>query len=209
MTRSMHTQRAARAGLTLIEVMVASAILSLLALVLMSATVPLSRVSSEAAIAQDMDRTAARVLAQLRRELRQTGWLNTAARFGETALDQEGEILNGSNQLMFQMRTGPADADWTSTVTIARAAGSPGSYRGVPSTLSPNARYRVTRAQNGLETVLAEDVYDLSFLMNSGEEFIQVTLVLLRPDPNWTGGTPPPPIIRRYVERIELMNHKQ
>lgn len=195
-------------GLTMVEVMVSSAILAVLALIVMTATVPLSKVSSEAAVAQDMDRTAARVMAELRRELRQSGYLGTDARFGETALNQEGEILNGSSQLMFQMRMGPDDTDWSSTVSVALAPGSPSTYTGVPASVSPNTRNRLMRQQNGLATVLAEDVYQLGFLMNSGEEFLQVTLVLLRPNPNWTGGTPPPPIVRRYVERIELMNHK-
>lgn len=195
-------------GLTMVEVMVSSAILAVLALIVMAATVPLSKVSSEAAVAQDMDRTAARVMAELRREFRQSGYLGTAAKFGETALNQEGEILNGSSQLMFQMRTGPDDTDWSSTVFVALSPGSPSVYTGVPASVSPNTRNRLVRQQNGLTTVLAEDVYQLGFLMNSGEEFVQVTLVLLRPNPNWTGGTPPPPIVRQYVERIELMNHK-
>ncbi|MCO5165362.1 MAG: hypothetical protein M9894_03215 [Planctomycetes bacterium] len=196
-----------RAGLTLLEVVVGSAILALLALVVMSATVPLSKVSSEAAIAHEMDRTASRVLADLRRELRQSGWQGGAAQFGQDAINGEAAVIAGTKKLTFRRRLGINTTDWSGDVVYERVA--VGSYTGVPATLSPSVRYRLRRAQGGQVTVLAENVYDVNFSMTTGSRSILIELVLLRPNPDWRGGTtPPPPIVRRYRESVQLMNPK-
>lgn len=196
-----------RTGLTLLEVMIGSTILAFLALTIMSATVPLSKVSSEAAVAHEMDRTAGRVLADLRRELRQSGWQASTAQFGDSDINQEAAVIAGTKRLTFKRRFGVNTTDWSANVVYERV--SVGSYTGVPASLSPSTRYRLRRTQNGQQTILAENVYDVNFSMTTGSRSILVDLVLLRPNPDWRGGTtPPPPIVRRYRESIQLMNPK-
>lgn len=192
-------------ALTLLEVIISATIVAFLALVMMAATVPMSSQSSEAAIAQDMDRTAARVLADLRRELRQSGYLEATAKFGKTTLGDGGITSPNAaqNQMIFAVRTDAGDTDWSTTITFAREDGDPSTYSGVPGTFN---RYKVVRTQNGLSTVIAEDVEDITFYHLQNDRFIHVELTLLRPNPNWTGSTPPPPIRRSYREDIEMMN---
>lgn len=193
-----------RAGLTIIEVVISSTILALIALAVGYATLPLSRASSEITILMDMDRTAANILDQVRRELRQSGWDGTVAAepamFGETALDDDG-LDDGGTQILFQRREGPTT--WSSSITYRRTTASPSVYTGVPGTIN---RYKVERVQNGLVTTIGEDVSNLTFARPAAGDTITVTLELTRPNPNWSGTTPPPAITKTYVDKVQFMN---
>lgn len=204
-------RRARTRGMTLLEIVVASAIVAFLALVIMSATVPLSTQSTSSAIAQDMDRTAARVLAMVRRDLRLTGYTEAdAARFGKDAIN-DGDLSSSPPKMTFQRRedmnsNGWAgdDTDWSTNVVYERVAGSPSVFSGVPGTIN---RYRLVRTHNGLQTVLAEDVEDVTFTVADGDRYVIIILRLLRPDTTWRGGTDvPDPIRREYREQVEMMN---
>jgi prepilin-type N-terminal cleavage/methylation domain-containing protein len=65
-------------GMSLIEIVVASAILSVLALAMLTATVSLTRSTNVATVALDLDRDADRFLAEFRREVRTSGYFKFA-----------------------------------------------------------------------------------------------------------------------------------
>jgi len=206
-------RRSGRRGLTLIEVVVSAAIVSLLVLAIAGATVPVSRANSEVSIALDMDRVAANVLEQLRREVRLSGRDSTDNhKFGETTLaDSTGTagLKDGGNSIIFQKREKP-DAQtnpWSTSIVYRRVGDSPSTFSGVPGTI---ARYRIEREQNSLTTVIAKDVSEFTLTYPSQGNSIIVSLTLTRPNPNWGNtGTPPDAIQKTYVDRIQLMNNPE
>jgi prepilin-type N-terminal cleavage/methylation domain-containing protein len=210
-------QQLGSAGMTLLEVVISAAILSVLALTMVYATIPVSRASSEVAIALDMDRTAASLMERMRRELRQSGFqveLTDRAMFG---LDAVGESPNGlntvQNKITFRIRTdmdlgdttqADFDANWSSDIVYERVLGSPAAYTGVP---TPTARYKVVRTEGGLDVTVCEDVSDFTIVRPAAGNSIIVTLALTRPNPNWNNsGTPPAAITRTYTDQIQYMN---
>lgn len=196
-----------RGGLTLVEVAVSIAILAMIALALMSATVPLTDASREQAIALDMDRQAGKFFAQLRRELRQSGQQADGADHVFSPASPFPSASTGPSSVgtVFQMRTGPEQSDWTSGVSYGLSASSPATFSGVPTTTS---RFKVSRGADGLTNDVIDDVKSLQFTRNDANS-VRVTLTLLRPAPKWTSGTPPPPIERTYNDVIQLMNRPE
>lgn len=186
---------AGRAGLTLLEVVISAAVLSLLALTMLAASNPLSRTTSESAIAFDMDRAAGKLLTQLRREVRQSGysWNPTTAQL----------VVTSPTSLRFRMRTGAGDdvaAAWSQEITYAL----------VPDGLFPGSgltRYKLQRTQGGLTVDALHDVKALAFELPTDAETLTITLTLAHAHPMWTGSTPPAPIMRRYEEQVQFLNH--
>ena len=192
----MHKQQ----GLTLIEVMVSAAILAVLALALLSSTIPLTDASREQAIALDMDRHAGKLFAELRREVRQSGM---------QANGQDHLFLPVVNNawgtlLRFEMRIGPDQDDWVTGVTYGTSTSNPAVFSGTPTTIP---RLKVWRGQNVLTNDLIDEVKLLQFRRPAAGT-LEVELTLLRPAPKWTGTTAPAPIERIYRDTIHIMNRR-
>lgn len=189
----MSAARAAgrRAGLTLVEVTISIAILGLLSVIVLSTTVPASQSAAETGVALDMDRVAQKLLAQLRRDLRRSGFSGGTARFGSTAVGTMTNLQTGagSQTLTLQVRTDVAT--WSGDIVW---------------TLSGSD---VRRTENGLTTSMTDGraggsvggVSDLRFLIPANDQVCDVTLVFTRVNPR-NGQT----ISRRYFDRVEMMN---
>lgn len=181
-------------GMTLLEVVISAAILAGLTLTLALAFVPMQRATTDGAVAQDMERLARKVLTEIRRELRSSG-------YNRTGVDQI--TLPSPNEIRFRKRRGPEETDWSAEITIARVAD--GTFTGVPGAIN---RYKVTRSEAGLAVDLAKDVSELTFERPAGSNTVIVRLELTRPNPHWTSGSPPPPFTRVYVDQVECLNQK-
>lgn len=194
----MRTLRTARTrGLSILEIVVSMAILAFMVLILMTATMPMTRASAETTAHQDMDRLASRVLAEIRRELRQSGW-------DQSGGDHVTSPADGAtaNTLTFQARTGFGVGDWNpDTVTIDRVAD--GTFTGVSG--PPLPRYRIVRRQGGLDVDMGH-AGELTFRRPGGGSTVIVTLRLVRNDPYWTGAGAPPALSREYVDQVQLLN---
>lgn len=198
------TRRRARGtkGLTLLEVMVSAVILAALTLTMMMAFVPMQRGTADGAVAQDMERTARKVLTEIRRELRASGY--DAANVDQvTSPATPAGVLTTANVLTFRQRRGPLDTDWSGPITIARVAD--GTFTGVPGTIN---RYKITRTEAGLVVDQAKDVSELTFERPGNSDTVIIKLELTRPNPHWTSGTPPPPFKRLYVDQVECLNRR-
>ena len=199
-------------GLTILEVIISAAIVSMLALVILSANVPVSRTTNEAGVVFDMDRAASRFLTQLRREVRQSGY-----NVSTLLLSVSDGIDSGPSTLAFKMRTSFGDseaANWGQQVQYALAASPLGGYP------TPAPRYQLRRTQAGLTTVMLDHVqaFELTLIQEPGDAFdfdatLQVELVLARENPNWLGKSgvadPQRLLVRRYAESIEFLNKPQ
>lgn len=189
--------RSPRAGMTLLEVVISSAILSGLALVVMFAMLPLTSASSEQGAFLDMDRSATKFLTELRRELRQSGRngatpLFGGATFSPLTLSTSGVVTNASG-LWFRQRTGPStfSSDVVYRYVTATGAQAPGVVqRTTPGTLPLADTY---------STVLGQ-VSGLTFNVATGDQVCVVRLTLQRT--NNRGVV----LQRTYTERIEMMN---
>lgn len=176
-------RRSERAGLSLLEVVVSSALLAGIALIALSSAMPLTKASSGTATTLDLDRAAAQVLAELRRELRASGYDRGTARFGENA-PGDGGLALARPSIVFATRkdedTWSADVRWShdpEKEVVLRTAGS-----------------------HPIE--LARHVESLTFQVRPGDRVCEVDLVLSRADPS--DGTKR--ITRRYADRVEMMN---
>lgn len=174
-----------RRGVTLVEALVASAILSVIALMLLATAAPIGAVASSSAVEQDLDAVATRLLTQLRREVRQSG-------FAQDGTPQVSSPAEGttSSTLTFRIRTGLGPTDWSDEITIQGAANEGGGGQ------------RVTRSQGGVVTELAPNVREVTFQRPLGGGSVIVTLVLSRP----RDGAAVEPSVRTFVERIEMLN---
>jgi prepilin-type N-terminal cleavage/methylation domain-containing protein len=198
-----------RAGLSLIEVMVSSAILAGLALVLMAANVPLSKTSSEMGLAFEMDRSAARFLAELRRELRQSGYNYTSALGNVSTITVSTGTLTNSDLAYRRRLSFGSDltVNWTPVRTLALQASTLGNFMGGTS------RYHVRRTD--INSVVLDHVKKLEFTLVPGIDSyfcaVDVDLTLARANPNWRGTatTARALITRNYKETIEFLNKAQ
>jgi prepilin-type N-terminal cleavage/methylation domain-containing protein len=207
--RKQRLASRARAGLTMIEVMVSSAILAGLALVLMAANVPLSKTSSEMGLAFEMDRSAARFLAEMRRELRQSGYnyitsnINTIELFDGTPTgDSKNSDLDYRRRLSFGSSL---TTNWTPTRSLRLQASTLGNFMG------GTPRYHVRRTD--INSVVLDHVKSLEFTLVAGTitgtfVAVDVDLTLARANPNWRGvaTTARALITRNYKESIEFLN---
>lgn len=179
------------AGLTLLEVVISVAILGFITLIVLSATVPASWSSAETGLNLDMDRTAHRLLAQLRRDVRRSGYEGTTLHFGSTAVGTTTDLQAspGSTVLTLDQRTDVAT--WGSTV-VWQLSGTD-----------------VLRTQHGLTvsmtdgrtTGAAGGVSSFRVVIPAGDRVCDVTLTLTRVNPK-NGAT----VTRSYLDRVEMMN---
>lgn len=200
-----------RTGLTLLEVLVSATILAGLALVLMVAMIPLSTSSSEQGAGLDMDRAATKLLAHLRREVRQSGYDGTVAKFGRSPpvagvfqLSDTGLLTTPQGQLSFQPRLD--EAAWAPTAVWVHDPATRSVKRNWPGVEPlPEDLARDTDgdpATNALP-VMAEQVDRLTFQVvdpSGGDPLLLVTLELSRRTNR--GVT----LRRSYVDKIEMMN---
>lgn len=193
MSRRGQQARGRRTGLTLLEVVVSTAILALLTLVIMTAFVPLSNTSNEAAVLLDMDRIAGKVMAQLRRDLRQSGYDDGTPKFGmgtlgtvngdltQTATAPSGFSPSSATPFVLQLREDATT--WSSAISWRRNG------------------TELERVVNSSAQDMARQVTGIWFHVPTGDQVCQVTLQLSRQDPR-DGST----ILKTYVDRIEMMN---
>jgi prepilin-type N-terminal cleavage/methylation domain-containing protein len=198
--------RRRRAGFTLLEVMVASTILMGIVLILTYAFLPVKRTTAEATIGLDQDAAARQLLAQVRRELRQSGTNGDGEDMAPAPVLDAGPVDTLSapgaplELLRFRMRTGPGDGDWSPEI-VYRAIPD-GTFKGTNPALD---RWLIQREQFGTTVGVVQNV-SRAVVERSGE-LIQIRLELSLTDPNWTDGSnPPPPITRTYEDRVQLMN---
>lgn len=208
---SSRKQRRAsvRAGLTMVEVVVSSLILSGLAFVLMAANVPLSKTSSEMGLAFEMDRSASRFLSELRREIRQSGYNYVASNVCTISVD-DGVIVGTNTDLDYRRRLSfgsDLSVNWTPVRTLRLQASTLGNFNG------GTTRYHVRRTD--LNSVVLDHVKSLEFTLVQGVDSyfcaLDVDLTLARANPNWRGDpTVAKALIERsYNETIEFLNKPQ
>lgn len=195
----------------MIEVVISTGIVSLLTLVVMAANVPLSKVSSEVGLALDMDRAAGRLLADLRREVRQSGYNLT----GGTTNEAQVGIATGPNgkasRLTFRARRSFGNdltVHWTPEITYALVASPIGAY------LDGSTRYRLRCSRPDMPTRdVLDHVRDLELALIQGPDgelaSLEVVLTLARDNPNWRGGTDARLIVREYRDVVEFLNKRQ
>lgn len=197
-----------RAGLTMVEVIVSSAILSGLALVLMAANVPLSKTSSEMGLAFEMDRSATRFLGELRRELRQSGYNYISANINTitvaTGANTKTCDLDYRRRLTFG---NDLSVNWSPVRSLRLQTSTLGNF------LDGTARYHVRRTD--INSVVLDHVKDLEFTLVQGIDSyhaaVDVSLTLARANPNWRGNATVAKalITRDYNETIEFLNKPQ
>lgn len=180
-----------RRGLTLIEVMVSSTVLAGLSLVLMTAMVPLSTASSEQGALLDMDRTATKVLAELRRELRQSGYDRGVSKFGKTPpvaglFVDYAALVAPQTQIAFQPRL---DSTSFGPVVVWKLEDGK-AKRTYPGSLDLTSLM-----------TMADQVANLTFQVATDDQMCVVSLELTRAT-NRADVT----LRRTYVEQIEMMN---
>jgi type II secretory pathway pseudopilin PulG len=199
-------RRRRRAGVTLFEVMVSAVIVSLLALVLMAANVPVSRASSEVGVAFDLDRTAGRFLAEVRREVRQSGYSGADLQLTcSNGIDGGPSTLGPfRRRLSFgEVADDSRESNWSRQITYALAPSRLGAYADkVP-------RYRVTRSQAGATSDVLEHVEALSVQQVPGSDTVSLALTLRRENPGWSGTGPGRFLARTYHEEIEFLNKQE
>lgn len=204
-----------RRGVTLLEIMIASAMLTILVLVIASATIPLQRQASDSYRNNDQEAAARRILDMIRRDLRQTGWNSNLA--SDPMFTAGGaapsDLADGTSHTLFtcRLRTGLGEADWSAT-EVSWLAVRDGSFSGVP-TATP--RYRLVRqadydhdgtveATEALE--LARGLSAVSILESAGTQSVVVSITLTEPDPRRDGPGIPPPLSRVFRDVVELRN---
>lgn len=173
-------------GLTLLEILVSGAVLSAIALTILYASGPLAGVASSSAGANELDASAARILAELRREVRQSG-------FDRDGRPQVSSPADGatSRTLTLKVRTGLGETDWSDDITFATLD-------------AGGARRRLTRSEGALLVEVARDIQDMTFHRPLESSLVVVTLTLTRTDPSWS--ETPRAFTRTYVEQIEMLN---
>lgn len=195
----MTTPRRSTSGLTLVEVAITSTILALIALALLGATLPLSDASASQGVAFDMDREAGKFMAQVRRELTQSGFQpDGTARLRVLTTTTPGDTLE------FYVRQGPdsSAAPWRPVgalwVDPIRYSTAPGAVRN-----------KIRRTEGGLTVDLIEGVESVQYTLPASGASLQVTLTLARRGTRATAAGVPADVVRTYTDQIELMNRRQ
>lgn len=185
-------RRAARTrGVTLQEALISAVILSGIALTILATTVPASDVSSESALAMDMDGEAERLLGQLRRELRQSGFQpDGTARVRVPAPDQ----------LELYLRVAPE--------------GDPAPWRPAGALWASPIRYRlvsgsVMRSEGANDVRVVSNVSDLRFTLPANGNTLLISVTFTRRGTHAERGGAPAPVVRTYGDQVEMLNRAQ
>lgn len=206
----MRAPRLRSAGFTLIEIVISFAILLVLALAIASAFLPIETATTRSNVDLDLDRNARRVLAELRREVRQTGMGNGVDKLTVPAdnvtitTPTPPTAATATTLLTYEMRTGPdAATDWRGPITIRAVPD--GTYSNVPAN-SVN-RYRLERVEGTQTVVIARNVSRVSVNRPAGGKTVTVTIDMSRPDPHRADpNVVPPPITQSHTDQIEFLN---
>ncbi len=162
-------KRRIQRGYTLVEVLVSSSILAVLLVATAGVTTVMQRTTAATVIRSDVQRSARRVLAQIRSEVRQSGWEGSTDRVAAPLSDGVSTSV-----LTFQTRTGLGDGEWSNSITYQLSAD--GVFKDAPGT---PARYRFVRVSNGLSVDLAANVTAFSCVRDSGSDTIRITLTFM------------------------------
>lgn len=228
--------RRRRAGVSLLEILIASAMLAAIALALLMVTVPLTRLTSDTTVALEMDARARSFFGYLRPRLRQSGFGSSTVEdptgggtfcfplvtstgtskvkgamylLEDTAIDADTDF----DKLTFRCRTSPAagavsgDGDWSARNVIflettgGRLSISHTQVDGTGGTVRPKL------------ILESGDVSALRFVdgdntLPNGDGTIEVTLTLVRGNPNFGQAGEAREITRAYVDRVILMNRQ-
>lgn len=182
----------ARSGLTLIEVLASSVVLSVLALAIGSATQALQQGVAATSLSVDVQSDARRVLAEIRHELRQSGWEGST---NQVSSPVQGGVASAA--LTFRKRTALADGGWSSEITYRVVAD--GTFSGVPGT---PARFRLQRVQDGHAIGLARNVAAFQLTRQAGSDTIQVTVTLMRRGASSSAA----PVRFTLVDQVQVLN---
>lgn len=199
-----------RQGLSLLEVVVGATILAFLALVILAATVPVSDTTSEQAAAMDMDRDATRILLQLRRELRQTGFQP----------DGTARVRVVDGNLRFYMRvdsdsTTRAGGPWAPADGATTPAWTSFIEYGLSGTATAFPANQLLRSEGGVPMTVMDNVRAITFDLPDDVDdanpttstSVAVTFTLVRRGVKATAsGDRPPDIERTYSDRLEMLN---
>lgn len=195
-------------AMTLLETVVAMAVLSVLAALMASAFLPAQRMTAETTVYLDMDRDARRLLDRLRRDLRSSGFKADGT--------QQFSLAPSGEQLSLRRRLGPGAADdttsaaptpgWSTEIEWELVAD--GTWSSVPGALT---RYALRRSQDGAALDVVSGAQALSLVHDEsggvGADTIVVTLTLARPFPYPSGGVPTL-VSRTYTDRVQLLNRR-
>jgi prepilin-type N-terminal cleavage/methylation domain-containing protein len=161
--------RLRRRGYTMIEVAIAASLL----VVLIMATTEVVTVVQRTAVAtltqSDAQRHARRILAQIRSELRQSGWEGSTDQVSSPA--QDG-VATGV--LTFQTRTGLAAGAWSPSITYRLTKDS--AFKSTPD--APD-RFRLVRVSNGETIGIAANVTSFSCVRDAGSDTVRISITLL------------------------------
>ncbi len=217
MMKTCRRRRASR-GLTVLEMLIATAVLALLILAVGSATIPLQRQASDSVLHLDQEQRARRILDGLRREVRQSGWNSDVAAAPMFALYPEGRpaglaaITSRLPLLDLRFRTGLGAADWSEPVRFSVVRD--GEFSGVP---VPTPRFVLVReadydgdgaVEPNEALQIAGGISDLQLRQPPGGKWLEVALELTDPDPRWSGtrAGAPQPLRRTFLDRVEMRN---
>lgn len=193
--------RPRRRGLSLLEVAIAGALLTLLGLMVLTATTSLSDASAVQGAALDMDRDAARFFTQLRRELRQSGYETDGT--PRVRVLAPGPVTG--ERLELYLRQGP-----DGTASPWRPAGAPWSGGQITWSLGAplDGRRELARSESGASLVVLRGVQSLTWTLPANSTSVSATLVLVRRGHKAVGGAAPPDVVRSYTDRIAMMNQR-
>ncbi len=205
-------------GVTLLEMVVSSAVLALLVLVVAGATIPLQRQAGETVLLVDQDERARRIMDPIRRELRQSGWNNDLVATPMFTIDPDGAagdiaalttptVVTGAKTLIsFRVRTGLGTNAWGPPIKLV--AERVGDFEAVPGTIPEYRLLRVADmdgdgSDDALE--LARGISDMQ-IEHRGAQYVYVRVQLTDPDPRRLGDGVPEPLQRDFFDQIELFN---
>ena len=204
-------------GFTLVEVLISMAVLGAIIVVVATSWLPLAKATQESGIAQGQDQVGRRVLTELRRDLRATGWQQAGAvKFTVYVAGAADTPATGAvgDEIRFRKRLGPMTNDdskpivdpapwgWSTEITYRRVPD--GAFTGIGGAVP--TRYRLERVQDGQIVVLARDVSDFTVQNQLNAQTVLAHLEVTKNNPSWSGSTPPPALTRSYDDRVEMLN---
>ncbi|MBL4850306.1 MAG: prepilin-type N-terminal cleavage/methylation domain-containing protein [Planctomycetes bacterium] len=197
---------------TLIETMVTLAIFSTLLVGIASLTIDLQASNARAITSTDLSAEGTRVMRQLRRELRQSGWQDAGTdRIGTPATPIAAPVVAQQSTagavtiLSFQRRVALGSAtpanDWGNQISYQVVPD--GVFVGVAGT---PAKFQLLRTEGAITTVVATNLSAMSVQRNPGEDTVLVQIEFQRREPSSAAGANADGIRRRFRERIRLGN---
>lgn len=201
----------ARRRFTLIEVVIVTAILGILILVVGSALLVLKDAAVESNIGISQEDTARKVLAEVRRELRTSGFKQDGT--AQFVIKSAGAaVADGTpgDSIEFRKRLGAGTANddpagWSTLITFRRvAAAEP--FSGIQAPVP--TRYDLVAVRGGLTVVMAKNLSNLAFTRVISDGTILVRLELTQNNPKWSGATPPQAFTRVYTDQIQMLNQR-